>query len=58
MAETSSTSSGSGESTRKGTMTYGQFMAGAPDGEGKQHPPPYPAFGNPGYETAGYKTAP
>ena len=57
MGETSSTSSGSKDTGKKGTMTYGQFMATSHDADAK-HLPPYPAFGNPGYETAGYKNVP
>ena len=57
MSETNPTPSGSTESMKKGTMTYGQFMASTHDTENK-YPPPYPAFGNPGYDTAGYKLVP
>ena len=57
MSETNPTPSGSTESMKKGTMTYGQFMESTHDTENK-YPPPYPAFGNPGYDTAGYKLVP
>ncbi|XP_076440342.1 uncharacterized protein LOC143279906 [Babylonia areolata] len=58
-------SDSSGGST-KGKMTYGEFMAtssppssnGGDDYVLKTGPSGYPAFGNPGYQSAGYKLAP
>jgi hypothetical protein len=54
----SSGASSNGTNSKRNTMTYGQFMAMTPEGVEGKVAPPYAAFGNPGYDSAGYKINP